>query len=163
MTFNHAKQRITLILTILNTKIMALNRCEFIGNLGKKAEIRMAGDARVATFQIAVTKRGFTTKTGAAVPEKTTWVTIVAWRALSDLVEKWTDKGSKIYVAGELSIRSYERDGETKYVTEIVAEQIELLSQKPEAAQPAPAPVRRQPEYPEYSNQPEPGNPDLPF
>lgn len=112
---------------------MALNRCEFIGHFGKKAEVKTLQDGtKVASFSIGVTKRGFTAKNGAVIPDKTTWVNIVAWRGLAEIVDRYTDKGSHIYVAGEFNSRSYEHEGTTRYVTEIVADNIELLSKKPQ-------------------------------
>jgi single-strand DNA-binding protein len=115
---------------------MALNRCEFIGHFSKKAEIKVLdGGSKVASFSIGVTKRGYTSKNGTEVPEKTTWVNIVAWRGLAEIVEKYTDKGSHVYVSGELNTRSYEKDGVTRYLTEIVAENIELLGKRPQEAQ----------------------------
>lgn len=110
---------------------MALNRCEFIGHLGRKAEIKtLDGGSKVASFSIGVTKRGYTSKNGTDVPDKTTWVNITAWRGLAEIVEKYTDKGSHVYIAGEMQTRSYEKDGVTKYLTEIVADNIELLGKK---------------------------------
>lgn len=116
-----------------------LNRCEFIGHMGKQAEVRVLdGGVKVASFSLAVTKRGYTLQNGTVVPDKTTWINVNAWRGLAELVEKWTDKGSHIYVAGELQIRTYEKDGIQKQVTEIVAENIELLGRKPETQQQQP-------------------------
>ncbi len=113
-----------------------LNRCEFIGHMGKQAEVRVLdGGVKVASFSLAVSKRGYTLQNGTQVPEKTTWVNVNAWRGLAELIEKWTDKGSHIYVAGELQIRTYEKDGIQKQITEIVAENIELLGRKPETQQ----------------------------
>lgn len=113
-----------------------LNRCEFIGHMGRQAEVRVLdGGVKVASFSLAVTKRGYTLQNGTVVPDKTTWINVNAWRGLAELIEKWTDKGSHIYVAGELQIRTYEKDGIQKQITEIVAENIELLSRKQEAQQ----------------------------
>lgn len=110
-----------------------LNRCEFIGHLGKEAEVRVLdGGMKVASFSVAVTKRGYTLTNGTQVPEKTTWVRVIAWRGLAEIIEKWTTKGSHVYVAGEMQTRSYEKDGVTRDVTEIVAETIQLLGKKPE-------------------------------
>lgn len=113
--------------------------------MGNKADVRVLdGGVKVASFSIAVTKRGYTLQNGTQVPDKTTWINVVAWRGLAELVEKWTDKGSHLYVAGELQIRSYEKDGIQKQITEIVAENIELLGRKPEAQPQQAAPVQQQ-------------------
>jgi single-strand DNA-binding protein len=144
---------------------MALNRCEFIGHLGKKAEVKtLEGGTKVASFSIAVTERGYTSKNGTEVPEKTTWVSIVAWRGLAEIVDRYTDKGSHVYVAGKFQSRSYEKDGVTRYMTEILAENIELLSRKPQEgqAQEASAPTQAQPSEWSGSLAPE-ADDDLPF
>ena len=120
-----------------------LNRCEFIGHLGAAPEVRYLDNGlKVASFSLAVTKKGYIDKTGNTVPDKTTWVNIVAWRGLAEISEKFLGKGSHVYVAGELQSRSYEKDGVTRYVTEIVAETIEMLGKKPEAATEYTAPTQ---------------------
>lgn len=122
-----------------------LNRCEFIGYIGKQADVKVLdGGVKVASFSLAVTKRGYTLQNGTVVPDKTTWINVNAWRGLAELIEKWTDKGSHLYVAGELQIRTYEKDGIQKQITEIVAENIELLGRKPETQQQQPAAPQQQ-------------------
>ena len=106
-----------------------MNYCSFIGNLGKDPEIREIGDSKVASFSIAVTEKGFTTKDGKVIEDKTVWVNVVAWRGLASLIG-YASKGSKVFVAGKLSQRSYEKDGKTAYVYEIIAEHIVLLDSK---------------------------------
>ena len=91
-------------------------------------------DKKVATFSIAVTERAYKTKDGKEVPEKTMWVNIVAWSGQQ--AESWIKKGSLIHVEGRLSMRNYEKDGVTRYATEIIAEGIELLGGKPESKPP---------------------------
>ena len=103
-----------------------MNYCSFIGNLGKDPEIREVAGSKVASFSIAVTEKGFTTKEGKKVEDKTTWVNIVAWKGLASLIG-YASKGSKVFVSGKLSQRSYEKDGRTFYVYEVIAESIDLL------------------------------------
>ena len=104
--------------------------CFFIGNLGKKAEVRIVGDNKVAQFSVGVTERGYTTKDGKVIEDVTNWMNVVAWRGLAEIVEKYTDKGSKVYIFGKLRNRSYDDNGVKKYITEIIAEEIELLDKK---------------------------------
>ena len=103
-----------------------MNYCSFIGNLGKDPEIREVAGSKVASFSIAVTEKGFTTKDGKKIEDKTTWVNIVAWKGLASLIG-YASKGSKVFVSGKLSQRSYEKDGRTFSVYEIIAESITLL------------------------------------
>jgi single-strand DNA-binding protein len=113
---------------------MSLNRCSFIGHVGKTPEVKTVGDNKVATFSMAMTEKGYTTKDGKEIHEKTEWVNIVAWRGLASLCEGYVKKGSQLYVEGRLTTRSYEKDGTKIYVTEVVAENIQLCGSKPEGA-----------------------------
>ena len=108
-----------------------LNKVTLIGNLGKDPEYqRMENGSTLAKFTLA-TNESYKDKDG-NIQTITDWHNIVAWRSLADLVNKYTHKGSQIYVEGKLKTRSYEdKDKTTKYVTEIVADSI-LLLDKPE-------------------------------
>lgn len=112
---------------------MSVNKCIFIGHMGRAAEIKTTENgAKVAQFSIACTDRGYTRQDGSSVPDRTEWISIVAWRGLAEIIEKYTHKGSKLYVEGRYTSRQYEaKDGTKRYVTEIVAESIELLDPKP--------------------------------
>lgn len=112
---------------------MSVNKCIFIGHMGRAAEIKTTENgAKVAQFSIACTDRGYTRQDGSPVPDRTEWISIVAWRGLAEIIEKYTHKGSKLYVEGRYTSRQYEaKDGTKRYVTEIVAENIELLDPKP--------------------------------
>ncbi len=115
---------------------MALNKVMLIGNVGKKPEIRYLenqGGAspapKVATFPLATTER-FRDRSG-EMRESTEWHNIVAWRQLADLAEKFMDKGSQIYVEGRLRSRSWDgQDGQKHFITEIVADSIQLLGKR---------------------------------
>ncbi|MGA0834156.1 MAG: single-stranded DNA-binding protein, partial [Candidatus Kapaibacteriota bacterium] len=66
-----------------------------------------------------------------AMQEHTDWHTVIAWRGLADIVERLVHRGSRIYVEGKIQTRSYDdREGQKRYVTEIVAENILLLDAK---------------------------------
>jgi len=97
-----------------------LNRCEFIGNMGSDAEIRSlnSGD-KFANFSIGVSEK-WKGKDGQS-NEKTEWIRCVAFGPVVDVLERYTRKGSKIYVAGKWQTRAWEdRDGNKKYSTECV-------------------------------------------
>ena len=103
-----------------------------IGNAGKDPEVHyFDSNTRKATFSLATTDRGFTRADGTVVPERTEWHNIVAWRGLAEIIEKYVRKGTKLFVEGKLTSRSYEdKSGVKRYVTEIVAENLELLSRR---------------------------------
>ena len=113
---------------------MALNKVLLIGNVGKDPEVRhLEGGASVATITLATTER-YKDRTGVA-KELTEWHTIIAWRQLADLAENYIRKGSQIYVEGRIRSRSYDdQNGVKRYVTEILADNIQLLGRKADNA-----------------------------
>lgn len=111
---------------------MSVNKVILIGNVGKDPEIRyLDNNVAVANFPIATTERGFTTRDGQTVPERTEWHNIVAWRGLAQIVEKYVKKGTQLFIEGKIRTRSYDdKDGNKRYVTEIFADNIQLLGRK---------------------------------
>lgn len=116
---------------------MSVNKVILIGHTGKDPDVKQVGDnMKVANFSLAVTERGYTKNDGTKVEDKTEWVNIVLWRGLAEIAEKYVKKGSKLYVEGKLRTRSYDdKDGTKRYVTEVYADNIELLDGKPEGQQ----------------------------
>lgn len=118
-----------------------MNKVFLIGNLVKDPEVRTtSGGTNVATFRIAV-QRKFKDQSGEKVSD---FFDIVAWRQLADLCGKWLTKGKKIAVVGELQTRSYDaKDGSKRYVTEVVADEIEFLTPRGEnESSAAPVPTK---------------------
>ncbi|MCI2082636.1 MAG: single-stranded DNA-binding protein [Bacteroidales bacterium] len=108
---------------------MSLNKALLIGNVGKDPDVRhLDSGASVANFTLATTDR-FKDRNG-QIKEQTEWHNIVAWRQLADLAEKYIRKGSQIYVEGSIRTRQYDSNGQTKYVTEIIASGIQLLGRR---------------------------------
>lgn len=98
-----------------------LNRCEFIGNVGRDPEIRTTqnGD-KVASLSIACTEKWKDRDTGER-REKTVWVPISVWGGVVEVVERYVKKGSRIYVAGQFETRKWQdQSGQDRYSTEIV-------------------------------------------
>ena len=112
---------------------MSVNKVILIGNVGKEPDIRyLDGGVAVATFPLATTERGYTLPNGTQVPDRTDWHNIVLWRGLAQLVAKYVHKGDKLYIEGKLRPRTYEdQNGQRKYVVEIYAENMEMLSSRP--------------------------------
>lgn len=106
-----------------------VNKVILIGNLGKDPEIRrLENGAVVATFSIA-TSESFTDKNSGEKKEITDWHDIVLWRGLAEITEKYIRKGTKIYIEGKLKKRSWQdKEGNTKYNTEVVGEELTILS-----------------------------------
>lgn len=116
---------------------MSLNKAIIIGNVGNDPNVRYlegaSGNQKVATFSVATTER-YKGRDG-QIKENTEWHSIVAWRGLADLVEKYVGKGTQLYVEGRLRTRSWtDQSGTTKYTTEILADSIQMLGRKPDPA-----------------------------
>lgn len=114
---------------------MAINKVILLGRVGKDPEIKQFDGGNKASFSLATTERGFTTKDGKEYPEKTEWHNIVCWRGLASIVEKFVKKGDLIYIEGKITTRSWESDGQKRYITEIVADNIELIGSKNQGEQ----------------------------
>ncbi len=104
-----------------------------IGNVGKEPVVRYYDhDQAVATFSLATTERGYTLPNGTQVPDRTDWHNIVLYRGLAKIVERYVHKGDKLYVEGRIHYRTYDdQKGIRHYVTEVYADNMELLSPKP--------------------------------
>jgi single-strand DNA-binding protein len=141
---------------------MSVNKVILVGHVGKDPEVRYFDkDVAVANFALATTERGYTLQNGTQVPERTEWHNIVARRGLADLAEKYIRKGMQVYVDGKIQTRSWEKDGVKRYITEVVAETIQLLGKKPESNE---APVAAASvSAPDMQAPPPPAVDDLPF
>ena len=108
----------------------SLNKAMLIGNVGQDPEIRtIPNGARVAQFSVATSRR-WNDRSGQQ-QEKTEWHRIVAWEKLVEIIERYVKKGDRIYVEGEIEYRQYQdKDGVTKYTTEIRAREVVLLGSK---------------------------------
>lgn len=103
-----------------------------IGNVGVDPEIRYVdANVCVASLLLATTERGYKLQNGTEVPDRTEWHNIILWRGLAETVEKYVKKGDKLYIEGKIHTRSYDdRNGATRYVTEIWADAMEMLTPK---------------------------------
>jgi single-strand DNA-binding protein len=117
----------------------SVNKVILIGNLGKDPEVRhLENGAVVANFSIATSESYTDRNTGQKV-ENTDWHNIVVWRGLAEVVEKYVRKGHKVYVEGKLKTRSWQdKEGNTRYTTEVVADEMTMLTRPDSAANPAP-------------------------
>lgn len=105
-----------------------VNKVILIGNLGKDPEVRnLENGATVANFTIATTE-SYKDKTTGEKKDITEWHNIVLWRGLADIAAKYLHKGDMIYLEGKLRTRSWEKEGVTRYTTEIVGDNMTMLS-----------------------------------
>ena len=110
---------------------MSLNKVLLIGNAGRDPEIRhLESGTMNATFSLATTERYRDRSTG-EMKEQTEWHNIVCWRNLAEIAEKYVKKGTQLFIEGRIRTRSYnDKDGNTKYMTEILADNMQLLGRK---------------------------------
>jgi single-strand DNA-binding protein len=106
-----------------------VNKVILIGNLGKDPEvISFDGGVKKASFSLA-TSEVYRTRDGQDM-EQTEWHNIVLWRGLAEVAEKYLRKGSQIYVEGRIKSRSYEKDGQKRFITEIECDNLTMLGNK---------------------------------
>ena len=121
-----------------------------IGNLGKDPEVKsFENGGKIVNFTVGVTERGYKTKEGKEIPDHTEWFNCsVRQNGLAGVVEQYVKKGNKVYVEGKLRTREYEKDGQKKYLTELLVDNMELLTPKGESGsqQPQAAHVQQQAE-----------------
>ena len=111
---------------------MSVNKVILIGNVGKDPEVRyLDSGVAVATFPLATTEKGYTLQNGTQVPDRTEWHNIVLWRGLAEVAEKYVHKGDKLYIEGKIKSRNYEdQAGNRRYITEIFADSMEMLTSR---------------------------------
>lgn len=108
-----------------------VNKVILVGNLGKDPEVKyLDNGVAVANFSLATTEN-YKNKQGERVSQ-TEWHNIVLWRGLAEVAEKYLKKGSSIYIEGKIKNRKWEdKDGNTRYNTEILGDNMTMLGTKP--------------------------------
>lgn len=111
-----------------------INKVILVGNVGMDPEVRsLETGVKVARVRLATTERIFNRQTNEST-EHTEWHTVTLWRGLAEVVDKYVRKGSQIYIEGRLRSREWEQDGQKRYATEIVADEMKLLGRRQEGA-----------------------------
>ena len=138
-----------------------VNKVILVGNLGKDPEIRhLDNGVAVANFSLATTE-SYTNKQGERV-NQTEWHNVVLWRGLADIAEKYLKKGNSVYIEGKIVTRKWEdKDSNTRYSTDIVADKMTMLGSKQESSSTAQPKITEPINSLDSSN--ESNNDDLPF
>jgi single-strand DNA-binding protein len=104
-----------------------MNKCTIMGNCGSDPELRYTPTGRaVANVRVAVNRRWRDAE--GQLQEKVEWFRVVAWGRLAELLNQYCAKGSPVYIEGRLETRSFEgADGQLRYLTEVVAQDLILL------------------------------------
>ena len=132
-----------------------MNKAFIIGNLTREPELRTTGSGiSVCTFTVAVARR-------MSKNDETDFIPVVTWRGLADNCAKYLVKGQKVAVCGSIQTRSYDaEDGTKRYITEIIAEDVEFLAKPGGAARNT---MPEGTEEPEEDYEPLPNDEDWPF
>src|ERR1700709_2147210 len=114
-----------------------VNRVVLIGNLGKDPDVQfLEGNIAVNKFSLASTET-FKDRAGKLISQ-TEWHTVVLWRGLAELAQKYLHKGSLVYIEGRLKTRSWEdKDHNKKFATEVVGDNLIMLDKRSEGVHPA--------------------------
>ena len=109
-----------------------MNKVMLIGNVGAEPEVRYVDQGvAVARIRLATTERGYTLQNGTQVPDRTDWHTVLLWRKLAEITERYVHKGDKLYIEGRIRYTTYDnKQGQQQYATEIWADNMELLIPK---------------------------------
>jgi single-strand DNA-binding protein len=110
-----------------------------IGNLGKDPDVQyLEGNIAVAKFSLATTET-FKDRAGKLISQ-TEWHTVVLWRGLAELAQKYLHKGSLVYIEGRLRTRSWEdKEGNKKFATEVVGDNLIMLDKRSDGGASHPA------------------------
>ncbi len=116
-----------------------VNRVMLIGNLGKDPDIQfLEGNIPVAKFPLATTET-YKDRNGKLVSQ-TEWHTVVLWRGLAELAQKYLHKSSLVYIEGRLKTRSWEdRDHNKKFATEVIGDNLIMLDKRTDSSHTSPA------------------------
>ena len=107
-----------------------VNKVILVGNLGKDPEVRhLESGTAVASFSVATSETYKDRNTGER-KTNTEWHNVVLWRGLAEVAEKYLKKGDQVYIEGKLRTRQWEKDGVTRYTTEIVGDNMTMLGSR---------------------------------
>ena len=112
-----------------------INKVILVGNVGMDPEVRsLETGVKTARIRLATTEKMFNRETREST-DHTEWHTITLWRGLADVVDRYVRKGSQIYIEGRLRTREWtDKDGQKRYTTEILADEMKLLGRRAEGA-----------------------------
>ncbi len=140
---------------------MTVNKVTLIGNLGRDAEIRNGGGTTIANLRLATTDRR--KAQDGTWTDHTEWHSVIAFGKTAEVMERWGKKGKMLYVEGRLQTREYtDKDGNKRWSTEVVANEIRMLGKNdgegqprdaaPDRSRSTPPTGQRKPEAPAQSD-----------
>lgn len=129
----------------------SLNQATIIGYVGDAPKIANTQNGRkVASFAVATTEKGYTSKSGVQYPDRTEWHNVVLWGNLAEITEKFLRKGSFVFIQGKMRTRSYDdKNGVKRYITEIEGDTMQMLDRRTDNAS---SPAMQNEVHPNYGN-----------
>lgn len=112
----------------------SINRAHIIGRLGSDPELKYTPQGQAVCSMTVATDESYKDKSGQMV-NRVEWHRIVLWRFLAENAGKYLEKGSQVYIEGKLQTRSWDKDGQKHYMTEIVASDVTFLGGKSDSNQ----------------------------
>ena len=113
-----------------------MNTITLIGRAGKDPEVKQFDNGAKTSLSVATSRR-YTDKQGNK-QEQTEWHNVVAWGKTGEVIAKYVHKGDQVALEGMVTYRQYDKDGTTHYITEIIADRVELLSARAKQEEPVP-------------------------
>ena len=111
----------------------SVNKVILLGSLGRDPETRYMPNGEVVTNFSMATSENWKDKAGVK-QERTEWHNVVAYRKLAEIMGEYLKKGSFVYIEGKLQTRKWEKDGVTRYTTEIIADSMQMIGGKADAS-----------------------------
>lgn len=124
-----------------------INKCIILGFLGQDPKIQNMPSGGAVTSISVATSESWKDKNTGQQESRTDWHRIVFFNKLAEIAGQYLKKGSKVYIEGSLRTRAWEKDGEKRYTTEIVASEMQMLDNKGEGASGAGNATQQQPEF----------------
>lgn len=137
-----------------------INKAIIVGNLGNDPETRYLPDGNAVTNITVATSESWKDKNTGQQNEKTEWHRVVFFRKLAEIAGEYLKKGSKVYIEGKLQTRTYDKDGQKHYSTEIIANEMQMLDSRGDSAG---GTTGNRSAQPSADNSPEGFDDDIPF
>ncbi len=110
-----------------------INKVTLIGHLGRDPELRYMPNGNPVTNVSLATTESWKDKTTGELKERTEWHRLVFFNRLAEIVAEHPKKGAQIYVEGSNRTRKYEKNGEDRYITEVICSEMQMLDKKPQS------------------------------
>ena len=124
-----------------------INKCIIVGNLGQDPKMQHMPSGGTVTSISVATSESWKDKNTGQQQDRTDWHRIVFFNKLAEIAGQYLKKGSKVYIEGSLRTRTWEKDGEKRYATEIVANEMQMLDSKGEGGNAGGNSTQQQPEF----------------